>query len=175
MKRRLCSLLLLSVFICSILTACGGSVSGPNNSYPSGTSKKDQITTSLDRMSTDYTTVTGSYGYGSNGFGCETTYYYKLNVYLTIENTGDIPTHVENSLFTAYWDNRNLTYYNEGITPIVLAPGEENTFHLVYNLNKSEYNSWTTPGHVVSLVIQYGGDSLAYVYETATREITVVQ
>lgn len=38
MKRRVCFLLLLSVFMCSILTACsgsGGAVSGPNNSYSS--------------------------------------------------------------------------------------------------------------------------------------------
>lgn len=43
MKRRVCFLLLLSVFMCSILTACsgsGGAVSGPNNSYSSGTSQK---------------------------------------------------------------------------------------------------------------------------------------
>ena len=64
MKRRLYSLLLLSVFICSILTACGGSggaASGPSGSYPSGASKKDQITTSLGWLHAGLTTVQGRY------------------------------------------------------------------------------------------------------------------
>ena len=106
MKRRLYSLLLLSVFICSILTACGGSggaASGPSGSYPSGASKKDQITTSLGWLHTQsYTTSgSGSGGYGSNGWGYGESTYYTLETDITIENTGDVTAYIDNSLFSA--------------------------------------------------------------------------
>lgn len=59
MKRKICSLLIMAVLVCSLLTACGGSggsVSGPNNSY---STKNDEISTKLSNMYTDYT-KTGS-------------------------------------------------------------------------------------------------------------------
>ena len=62
MKRKICSLLIMAVLVCSLLTACGGSggsVSGPNNSY---STKNDEISTKLSNMYTDYT-KTGSASY----------------------------------------------------------------------------------------------------------------
>lgn len=50
MKRKVCSLLLMAVLVCSLLTACGGSggsVSGPNGSYPTG---NNEISTRFDQM-----------------------------------------------------------------------------------------------------------------------------
>lgn len=107
MKRRVCFLLLLSVFMCSILTACsgsGGAVSGPNNSYSSGTFQKDQITTSLGWLHTQShsTPASGSGGYGSNGWGYGESTYYTLETDITIENTGDVTANIDNSLFSAY-------------------------------------------------------------------------
>ena len=180
MKRRLCSLLLLSVFICSILTACGGSggaTSGPSGSYPSGASKKDQITTSLGWLHTEshQTSGSGSGGYGSNGWGYGETTYYTLETNITIENTGDVTADIDNSLFSAYWDDEKLTTYNSGIKPVQLLPGEQTTVELKYNIDWTKYNAWYSHGHNITILIQYGGDSLAYVYSTTTNEITVVE
>lgn len=50
MKRKICSLLIMAVLVCSLLTACGGSggsVSGPNNSY---STKNDEISTKLSKL-----------------------------------------------------------------------------------------------------------------------------
>lgn len=50
MNRKICSLLIMAVLVCSLLTACGGSggsVSGPNNSY---STKNDEISTKLSNM-----------------------------------------------------------------------------------------------------------------------------
>ena len=50
MKRKVYSLLLMAVLVCSLLTACGGSggsVSGPNGSYPTG---NNEISTRFDQM-----------------------------------------------------------------------------------------------------------------------------
>lgn len=179
MKRRLYSLLLLSVFICSILTACGGSggaASGPSGSYPSGASKKDQITTSLGWLHTQsYTTSgSGSGGYGSNGWGYGESTYYTLETDITIENTGDVTAYIDNSLFSAYWDDSELSRYS-GSGAVKLAPGEQTTVNLVYSMSKSQYESWNVPGHNAILIIQYGDDALAYVYSTETGEITVVR
>lgn len=180
MKRRLYSLLLLSVFICSILTACGGSggaASGPSGSYPSGASKKDQITTSLGWLHTQsYTTSgSGSGGYGSNGWGYGESTYYTLETDITIENTGDVTAYIDNSLFSAYWDDEKLTPYNSDIKPVQLLPGEQTTVELKYHIDRNKYNSWYSKGHNITVLIQYGGDSLAYVYSTTTDEVTVVQ
>ena len=180
MKRRVCFLLLLSVFMCSILTACsgsGGAVSGPNNSYSSGTSQKDQITTSLGWLHTQShsTPASGSGGYGSNGWGYGESTYYTLETDITIENTGDVTANIDNSLFSAYWDNDKLSPYSSGISPVQLTPGKKITVELAYEITANQYNSWYSRGHNITILIQYGGDSLAYVYSTTTDEITVVQ
>ena len=180
MKRRVCFLLLLSVFMCSILTACsgsGGAVSGPNTSYSSGTSQKDQITTSLGWLHTQShsTPASGSGGYGSNGWGYGESTYYTLETDITIENTGDVTANIDNSLFSAYWDNDKLSPYSSGISPVQLTPGKKITVELAYEITANQYNSWYSRGHNITILIQYGGDSLAYVYSTTTDEITVVQ
>lgn len=179
MKRRLCSLLLLTVFICSILTACGGSggsVAGPNSSYPSGTSKKDEISTSLGWLHTQsgQTSGSGNGGYGSNGWGYGSTTYYTLQTDVTIENTGEVTAYIDQSLFSAYWDDDKLSIRYD-IKPVQLAPGEQTTVELVYNIDRTQYNAWYSKGHNITILIQYGGDSLAYVYSTTTKEVTVVQ
>jgi hypothetical protein len=46
---------------------------------------------------------------------------------------------------------------------------------LAYEITANQYNSWYSRGHNITILIQYGGDSLAYVYSTTTDEITVVQ
>ena len=135
MKRRVCFLLLLSVFMCSILTACsgsGGAVSGPNNSYSSGTSQKDQITTSLGWLHTQShsTPASGSGGYGSNGWGYGESTYYTLETDITIENTGDVTANIDNSLFSAYWDNDKLSPYSSGISRVQLTPFTTIVFHV---------------------------------------------
>ena len=180
MKRRVCFLLLLSVFMCSILTACsgsGGAVSGPNNSYSSGTSQKDQITTSLGWLHTQShsTPASGSGGYGSNGWGYGESTYYTLETDITIENTGDVTANINNSLFSAYWDDKKLSPYSSGIEPVQLLPGKRTTVWLKYDINRDQYNSWHSEGHNITILIQYGGDTLAYVYSTTTKEITVVE
>ena len=179
MKRRLCSLLLLTVLICSILTACGGaggSVAGPSSSYPSGTSKKDEISTSLGWLHTEsgHTSGAGNGGYGSNGWGYGETTYYTLQTDVTIENTGEVTAYIDQSLFSAYWDEEKLSL-RYSIKPVQLAPGEQTTVELVYNIDGAQYNAWYSKGHNITLLIQYGGDSLAYVYSTTTKEVTVVQ
>ena len=179
MKRRLCSLLLLSVFICSILTACGGSggvASGPSGSYPSGASKKNQITTSLGWLHTQshQTSGSGSGGYGSNGWGYGESTYYTLETDITIENTGDVTAYIDNSLFSAYWDDDELSL-RRGTEPIQLAPGEQTTVSLVYDIDRTQYNAWYSKDHNITILIQYGGGSLIYVYSTTTDEVTVFQ
>ena len=81
MKRKICSLLIMAVLVCSLLTACGGSggsVSGPNNSY---STKNDEISTKLSNMYTDYTkTGSGDRVITGSGSYWDYTYYYKLHM-----------------------------------------------------------------------------------------------
>lgn len=90
MKRKVCSLLLMAVLVCSLLTACGGSggsVSGPNGSYPTG---NNEISTRFDQMYTDYyRTGSGDRVFTSSGWHWDYTYYYKLHINITIKNTGN--------------------------------------------------------------------------------------
>ena len=101
--------------------------------------------------------------------------YYTLETDITIENTGDVTAYIDNSLFSAYWDDEKLTPYNSDIKPVQLLPGEQTTVELKYHIDRNKYNSWYSKGHNITILIQYGGDSLAYVYSTTTDEVTVVQ
>ena len=183
MKRRLCSLLLLSVFICSILTACGGSsqpstpASGPNNSQTSGTSQKDELSVQLYSMAPlSYTTGSGDRIYTSSGYYWDTTYHYKLRVEMTIKNTGDVVASIDRSLFTTYWDDKELSLdsinldINNG-NRAKLAPNEQTTVNLVYDMDKSQYDEWSVPGHSAKLVIRYGTGTLTYTYLSETGEV----
>ena len=176
MKRKICSLLIMAVLVCSLLTACGGSggsVSGPNNSY---STKNDEISTKLSNMYTDYTkTGSGDRVITGSGSYWDYTYYYKLHIDVVIKNTGNVTANIDNSLFSAYWDDEKLTPYNSDIKPVQLLPGEQTTVELKYHIDRNKYNSWYSKGHNITILIQYGGDSLAYVYSTTTDEVTVVQ
>lgn len=175
MKRKFFSLLLMAVLVCSLLTACGGSggsVSGPNNSY---STKNNEISTKLSNMYTDYTkTGSGDRVITGSGSYWDYTYYYKLHIDVVIKNTGNVTADIDNSLFSAYWDDSELSRYS-GSGSVKLAPGEQTTFNLVYSMSKSQYDSWNVPGHNAILIIQYGDSALAYVYSTETGEITVVR
>lgn len=109
----------------------------------------------------------------NRGYGEST--YYTLETDITIENTGDVTAYIDNSLFSAYWDDEKLTPYNSDIKPVQLLPGEQTTVELKYHIDRNKYNSWYSKGHNITILIQYGGDSLAYVYSTTTDEVTVVQ
>lgn len=178
MKRKFYSLLLLAVFVCSILTACGGSggsgspVSVPNGSY---STKNNEISTGLSRMYTDYTkTGTGDRVITGNGWYWDYTYYYKLHIDVAIKNTGNVAVYIDDSLFSAYWDDSELSRYS-GSGAVKLVPGEQTTVNLVYSMSKSQYDSWNVLGHTATLLIQYGDSALAYVYSTENGEITVIQ
>jgi len=93
---------------------------------------------------------------------------------VVIKNTGNVTANIDNSLFSAYWDDSELSRYS-GSGAVKLAPGEQTTVNLVYSMSKSQYESWNVPGHNAILIIQYGDDALAYVYSTETGEITVVR
>ena len=104
MKRKVYSLLLMAVLVCSLLTACGGSggsVSGPNGSYPTG---NNEISTRFDQMYTDYyRTGSGDRVFTSSGWHWDYTYYYKLHINITIKNTGNTVAYIDDSNFMAYW------------------------------------------------------------------------
>lgn len=175
MKRKVCSLLLMAVLVCSLLTACGGSggsVSGPNGSYPTG---NNEISTRFDQMYTDYyRTGSGDRVFTRSGWHWDYTYYYKLHINITIKNTGNTVAYIDDSNFMAYWDKDELSRYSS-IGSIKLSPGEQTSVDLVYNMSESQYNSWNISGHNAILIIQYGDSALAYVYSTESREVTVVR
>lgn len=180
MKRKLCSLLLLAVFVCSILTACGGSsqpntpVSGPSNAQTTGTPQRDALTVQLDSMTPySYKTGTGTRIYTSNGYVWDYTYYYRLRIDLTIKNTGDIANSINRSLFGAYWDDKELSLESFTTDNAQLTPNEETSVSLVYSMSEEQYNNWNMPGHIAKLVIRYGNDSLTYTYISETGDIKV--
>ena len=183
MKRKTCSLLLMAVLVCSLLTACGGSslpntpASGPSNSQTAGTSQKDELSVRLYSMAPlSYTTGSGDRIYTSSGYYWDTTYHYKLRVEMTIKNTGDVVASIDRSLFTTYWDDEKLsldsiTFDTSNGNSSKLAPNEQTTVNLVYNMDKSQYDEWNVPGHSTKLVIRYGTGTLTYTYLSETGEV----
>lgn len=180
MKRRLCAVLLLSIFLCSILTACGGSGgSGSGPSGSAGTSSKNEISVRFDNMAPVHgTTGSGDRIYTSNGYVWDIQHYYCLCIDLTIKNTGNVVSHLDNSTFSAYWDDSEL-YLKSAVDfgtkygSITLAPSEQTTARIVYTLTESQYNSWNTRGHKVKLIIQYAGSALTYTYSTGSGTFDV--
>lgn len=184
MRRRLCA---LSLLLCIVLTACSGSLppnspaSGPDSSYTNGVSKKDEISTKIDHMCPlSYTTGSGTHIINNNGSYWDTTYHYELRINLTVKNTGDVISSIDNSMFTAYWDNSELlassiSYNNINTDSIKLAPGEQASVYFIYILTESQYNNWSIPGHSAIFKIQYGKGNITYTYSTKTNQITVNQ
>lgn len=181
MKKRLCILLLLSIFLCSILAACGGSGgSGSGPSGSAGASPKNQISVQFDNMSpVHYTEGSGDRIYTSNGYVWDIQHYYSLCIDLTIKNTGNVVSRLDNSIFSAYWDDSKLQlksavdFNGTNYASITLAPSEQTTAHIIYTLTESQYNSWNTPGHDVRLIIQYADGALMYTYSTGSRTFDV--
>ena len=103
----------------------------------------------------------------------EYAYTYQLHVYITVKNTGDYRAKVNSSNFSAYWDSSRLansgTVFDATYNENGLAPGAQTTIKLIYDISEYQYNSWNTPGHNITLGVQYGNGTLAYVYSTDTR------
>ena len=185
MRKRICALALTSVFLCACLSGCSESsqpnapASNSNNSYSSSTSdnnsssssesksdetndnsnsstttKKDAISTRLDKISHERAqTGKGVHVLGRDG----------------------VCAKVNSSNFSAYWDSSRLansgTVFDATYNENGLAPGAQTTIKLIYDISEYQYNSWNTPGHNITLGVQYGNGTLAYVYSTDTGSV----
>lgn len=141
-----------------------------DNSNSSTTTKKDAISTRLDKISHERAqTGKGVHVLGRDGvWRWEYAYTYQLHVYITVKNTGDYRAKVNSSNFSAYWDSSRLansgTVFDATYNENGLAPGAQTTIKLIYDISEYQYNSWNTPGHNITLGVQYGNGTLAYVY-----------
>ena len=148
-----------------------------DNSNSSTTTKKDAISTRLDKISHERAqTGKGVHVLGRDGvWRWEYAYTYQLHVYITVKNTGDYRAKVNSSNFSAYWDSSRLansgTVFDATYNENGLAPGAQTTIKLIYDISEYQYNSWNTPGHNITLGVQYGNRTLAYVYSTDTGSV----
>ena len=85
-------------------------------------------------------TGTGDRVITGNGWYWDYTYYYKLHIDVAIKNTGNVTVYIDDSLFSTYWDDSELSRYS-GSGAVKLASGEQTTVNLVYSMSKSQYDS----------------------------------
>lgn len=172
MKKRLCSIFFIAIFLCNLLAACSPASSAPSGSNQIIGSNKSRISVSLDNMSTSYyRTGSGDRIYTSSGWKWDYDYYYQLVINLTVKNIELSPAQITATNFTASWDgillqNPSMKVNGSYTSATTLATGVSSTIHLVYDISNEQYSDWTKSGHNILLTVNYGDQKLYYLHVT---------